>query len=69
MSDYSPPYTEEDAKFEKREEYLRKRIRELSLSDLTVDEMLDIIRVMQHTFSKDNAKTLERILNVKTQNR
>jgi hypothetical protein len=68
MADYSPPYTEEDAKFDKRVEDLQNRIKELPLADLTVGELLKIIKVMQpqshfhHTFGKADANILEKIL-------
>ena len=67
MSDYSPPYTEEDARFDNRVEKLKKCIRVLPIAGITVGQMLDIIAVMQpqgsyHHFNKSDVQTLEKIL-------
>ncbi len=67
MADYSRPYTDEDAKFDKRAEKLQRHVRKLKVSKLTVGELLQIIEVFRpsyehHRFSEADAQVLERIL-------
>jgi hypothetical protein len=45
MSDYSPPYTDEDAKFEKRRDKVIAETHRLSVRDLTVGELLVIVDI------------------------
>ena len=48
MSDYSPPYTDEDAKADARKDRAVKRIHALKLRDLTVGDMLTIVGIFYH---------------------
>ncbi len=67
MSDYSPPYTEEDTKFDDRVVQIEKRVRRLQASRFTVGELLDIIQALQpgeryHCVGKRDLEAIEKIL-------
>ena len=50
MSDYSRPYSEEDAKFEVRRDRAVSLLRDVKLRDLTVGEMLIIVGMFYHRY-------------------
>jgi len=52
MADYSPPYSKEDAKFDRRKERVVAAIGKLRAGDLTVAELLIIMDAFRGTSYK-----------------
>jgi hypothetical protein len=65
MSDYSPPYTEDDAKRENRRDKAVAKIKKVPAANLTVGDIVDIIEAFgeyRHDMNEHDVKTIERIL-------
>ena len=66
MSDYSPPYTEEDRKFDEKKKSVCERIRKMPLENLTVGDMMAIIECFNgwnhHSPSAIDVDVLDNIL-------
>lgn len=66
MSDYSPPYSDADAKFENRRNRAVTKIRKMPAENLTVGNLLDIMEALGkyiHDMSEQDVKVVEKILN------
>jgi len=48
MSDYSPPYTDEDAKLDARKDKADKKIMKIKLGRLTVEDLFRILKAYDH---------------------
>lgn len=65
MSDYSPPYTEEDAKFDNRRDRAIAKIRKMPAENLTVGDIEDVITVLRKyrsDLNKHDVGVIEKIL-------
>ena len=61
MRDYSPPYTDEDEKADKRRDRAVKRIHAVKLKDLTVGDMLTIVGIFYHRHFGIGAGDVEKL--------
>ncbi len=61
MSDYSPPYTDEDAKLDARKDKVVKRIHAIKLKHLTVGDMLALVGIFFHRHFSMNERDVERM--------
>ena len=65
MSDYSLPYTEEDAKFDNRRARAIAKIRKMPAENLTVGDIEDVITVLRKyrsDLNKHDVEVIEKIL-------
>jgi hypothetical protein len=61
MSDYSPPYTDADAKLDKRIEKADKEIRKVMLGSLTVEDLFVILDVYKYGYIGQYDSAVSRI--------